>query len=439
MEVQIRSRETIKPSLPTPEHLRTYKLCLFDQLASPIYIPITLFYSAGDGNPVMDSHHLKNSLSKTLTHLYPFAGRIEDDHLTIDCNDDGATFIEAQVAFNLSFVLEDPDQIEVLEQLLPFNPLEQSSHQVILAVQVNYFACGGMAIGVCISHVIADTSAAAHFLKAWAAVASGSADNIEGVIYDCSSLFPPQDLSIYFRVMSLLDEYNKVESSPEDHKVVTKRFLFDGSKIAALRNEMGPAGLNLNQPTRVEAVTALIWEALIAATAENDLTSPILEASIAVNMRKRMNPPLPQRCIGSICFVTNVRLENEKIENCSSLSRKIHESIKEIDDEYIRKIYTNGECFDNFMEKAYEEYEKNPKIGVFYFTSWCRFPFYETDFGFGKPMWVEGALRVSRIACFLDTSDGEGIEAWITLSKEEMAKLEQQPGILAYSTFKPSI
>ncbi|XVE90151.1 hypothetical protein DITRI_Ditri20bG0054800 [Diplodiscus trichospermus] len=152
-----------------------------------------------------------------------------------------------------------------------------------------------------------------------------------------------------------------------------------------------------------------------------------------------MNPPLPQQCIGSICFVTNIRLQNKKIENRSSLSRKIHESINEIDDEYIRKIYTNGESFNEFMVKACEEYEKGSKIGVFYFTSWCRFPFYETDLGWGKPMWVGGALRGNRTACFLDTSDGGGIEAWITLFKDEMAKLEQQHGILAYATFKPTL
>ena len=188
MEVQIISRETIKPSLPTPDHLRTYKLCLFDQLAPPFYIPIILFYSARDENPGKNSHHLKKCLPKALTHFYPLAGRIKDD-LTIDCNDGGATFIEAQVACDMSFVLEDPE-IEVLQKLLPCNPLQhlplqsQSiTDQVMLTVQVNDFACGGMAIGVCISHVIADTSAAAHFLKAWAAVACG-ADKIEGVIYN---------------------------------------------------------------------------------------------------------------------------------------------------------------------------------------------------------------------------------------------------------------
>ncbi|EOY22399.1 3'-N-debenzoyl-2'-deoxytaxol N-benzoyltransferase, putative [Theobroma cacao] len=75
---------------------------------------------------------------------------------------------------------------------------------------------------------------------------------------------------------------------------------------------------------------------------------------------------------------------------------------------------------------------------MFGFTSWCRFPFYETDFGWGKPIWLGTALRFNRAAFFLDTRDGEGIEAWITLTQKEMAKLEQDPDILAHASFKPS-
>ncbi|WRX25190.1 hypothetical protein QQP08_017677 [Theobroma cacao] len=439
MEVQIINRETIKPSSPTPDHLRTQKLCLFDLLASPIYIPTLLFYSARDGSPTNSiSDNLKKSLSKALTHFYPLAGRIKDD-LTIDCNDDGATFIEAQVARDMSFVLEEPD-IEVLQQLLPCDPLQHlpqtqpSTDQVLLAVQVNHFACGGMAICVCISHVVADASAAANFLKGWAEVACG-ADIIEGVIYDCSSLFPLRDMSLFYRVMEILLHKTNA-GSPE---VITKRFLFDGSKIAALRNEMGDE-INSYHPTRIEAVTALIWEALVAATAENVTTSPILEASNIVNLRKRMNPPLPPQCIGNVCFVSMVSTPTENIENRTSLARKIHESIKEIDDDYIRKIFTsNAECFHNLMEKIFEEMKKSSNIGMFRFSSWCRFPFYETNFGWGKPIWFGTAFAINRNGCLLDTSDGEGIEAWISLTKEEMAQLEQQPGILAHAAFKPSI
>ncbi|XVF30855.1 hypothetical protein REPUB_Repub16aG0093800 [Reevesia pubescens] len=341
----------------------------------------------------------------------------------------------------MSFVLEEP-AIEVIQQLLPCNPRQhlhhqtQSSadHQVMLAVQVNYFGCGGLAIGVCVSHVIADASAATNFLKLWAAIASG-ADIIESAICDCSSRFPPQDLSNFYTVMSPIDE--KIHAILPEDKLVTKRFIFDGSKIADLRNEMGS---DLYRPTRVEAVTALIWEALIAATTEINGISPILWVALPVNLKKRMNPPLPQQCIGNVSFITMVSSLDEKIKNRSNLAKKIHESIKEIDNGCSRETYIGtGEWLNDLMKKACEEFEKNPEIGVFYFTSWCRFPFYETDFGWGKPIWYEGGLSVNRNAMFLDTSDGEGIEAWITLSKDEMAKLEQQPGIIAYSAFKPNL
>ncbi|XVF49688.1 hypothetical protein PTKIN_Ptkin04bG0033200 [Pterospermum kingtungense] len=124
LKVQFISRETIKPSSPTPHHLRTHKLSLLDQQAPPVYVPILLFYSpTTDISPTKKSCLLKNSLSKTLTYFYPFAGRIKDCY-TIDCNDEGATYIEAQIDSDMSVVLKEPG-IDLLLQLLPCDPLEK--------------------------------------------------------------------------------------------------------------------------------------------------------------------------------------------------------------------------------------------------------------------------------------------------------------------------
>jgi hypothetical protein len=48
-------------------------------------------------------------------------------------------------------------------------------------------------------------------------------------------------------------------------------------------------------------------------------------------------------------------------------------------------------------------------------------------------------LKLNRVAIFLDTKDGEGIEAWIGVSKEDTVKFEQDPGILTYASFSASI
>ncbi|GMI77741.1 hypothetical protein like AT3G26040 [Hibiscus trionum] len=449
MEVEIISRESVKPSLPTPDHLRTYKLCLFDQLASPLYIPINLFYSAKNENPGKKSDHLKESLSKILTHYYPFAGRLSGDGLTVDCNDDGAVFVEARVSCEMSFVVDEPEN-EVLLRLFPFSPYRRheparsstDDDLVMLGVQVNYFACGGVAVGVCISHVAADGAAAAGFVKNWARFACGLASAADGVVYDCGSRFPPQDLSDFLRAMDPVDE--KIYNPLPREEVIQKRFRFECRKIAALRNEIRDDSSRY-YPSRVEAVTALIWEALIAATTKNNASSqvqpPTLVIANAMNLRQRMNPPLPQQCIGNASHLSMVSSLDETMKNRSSLAKRIRRSIKEIDDECKREIayMGTGEWLDDLAAKVCGEFEKDSNIGVFYFVSWCRFPFYEADFGWGKPVWVEGGLKTNRTAIFVDSSDGEGIEAWISLNREEMSKLEQQHGILAYSTFKPSV
>ncbi|OAY47916.1 stemmadenine O-acetyltransferase [Manihot esculenta] len=437
MEVQIISKHIVKPSSSTPQHLRTYVLSLLDQLAPPVYIPMILFYSeTGDGNSCQKSHRLKTSLSKTLTHFYPFAGRLKDG-FSVDCNDEGASFVEANVAGEMSMILEEPD-MHKLEKLLPCKPHDVSpeiSSQVILAAQVNHFACGGMAVSVCIWHAIGDASAVASFLTSWAAIARGSSDDIEGVISDCTSLFPPQDVSSF----SLRNFFNEDLLS----KITMKRFLFNSSKLATLREEIGNSSC-LDPPTRFEAVAALIWKAVMAETEEENgdetKTNEINVATIAVGLRKRMIPQLPKLSIGNIYQVAmaNCSTNDDKLVDYNGLATKLHESIGKMNNDYVRMIHAGGRYFQ-FLKKKGEELGKNPNLmKVFGFSSWCRFPFYEADFGWGKPSWVTTALKLHKVAIFIDSKDGEGIEAWVCLPKEDMVKFEQNPGMCAYSSFKPS-
>lgn len=147
MEIQIISKEIIKPSAPTPRHLKTYKLSAVDQLAAfAADIPVVLFYSPTDEISSKNSDYLKKSFAKTLTLFYPFAGRIKDDS-SIDCNDDGATYIEAHVAGNMSMILKQPDmdKLEQLQSCKPDENVDEPSGKVMLAAQVNYFDCGGIA------------------------------------------------------------------------------------------------------------------------------------------------------------------------------------------------------------------------------------------------------------------------------------------------------
>ena len=168
------SNEIIKPSSPTPTHLCHYQLSFFDQIMPPMYISSISFYEKNDAyskfsiNSAAKSSALKQSLSNILKHYYPLAGRLKDNNLSVDCNDEGVLYREAEVKCQLSDIVAEPNPIEMKKFLLCDN---DGTHHLPFAVQVNHFTCGGIAIGACISHKIADGSSFINFMKDWAATA----------------------------------------------------------------------------------------------------------------------------------------------------------------------------------------------------------------------------------------------------------------------------
>ncbi|KAJ6747837.1 VINORINE SYNTHASE-LIKE [Salix koriyanagi] len=131
------------------------------------------------------------------------------------------------------------------------------------------------------------------------------------------------------------------------NEIVTKRFLFDGSKVAALRDEVGN-GPSLDRPTRFIAVSSLILAAMMTVTRENEADQQISVVTIPVNLRGRLKPPVPKQSIGNIYQAAIVNwLESESnVLNYNSLAGKLDESIRKMDDEYIRKFHAGGGYFE---------------------------------------------------------------------------------------------
>lgn len=420
MKVEIVSRETIKPSSPTPIELRDFKISMLDQLAPPFYIPIVLFYSASDITSFATNSNttilerLKSSLSETLTRFYPLAGRIKGS-ACVECNDEGALFVEAQANIELSTILGNP-KINLLEQFLPLEPynVRTDEEQVITGVQVNEFSCGGIAIGVCLSHKIADGTTVASFLYSWAATATGVDEDLAPRL-DAALVFPPKDINIAFP--------NSVISK---EKIVTKRFVFNGANLSKLRTEFGE-GIN---PTRVESVTALIWKSAMEAAkanAENE-TLPKSIVTHVVNIRPRMTPPLPEHALGNLWQSATVAfMEEEKEVDLPSLAGRIRKSLKKIDSNYLGELQG-----DDGLAKVLQSFKEvhilssRGKVESYRFSSWTRFPFYETDFGWGKPTWVcTTSVPIKNVVILMSTPLGDGIEAWITLAENDMVEFER--------------
>ena len=174
IDIKVIQSVTVKPSSPTPDNHRLYKLSFLDQVCPTHRTPVILFYPRTTDliNISQTSQLLKKSLSQTLTSFYPFAGKLRDN-IAIECNDQGAEFVVARVNCPLSKILENPD-MATLTQLIPSPaiPKEASFTSPLLLVTASFFDCGGMAIGVCLSHKAGDASTLSTFLNSWAATTS---------------------------------------------------------------------------------------------------------------------------------------------------------------------------------------------------------------------------------------------------------------------------
>ncbi|CAN0896372.1 TAT [Linum grandiflorum] len=77
---------------------------------------------------------------------------------------------------------------------------------------------------------------------------------------------------------------------------------------------------------------------------------------------------------------------------------------------------------------------------VFSCGSWCGFPVYEANFGWGKPVWVTPtACEMKRLVAMMDSKDGVGIEAIVCLEEEEMAAFVANERLLAFCHINPSV
>lgn len=84
------------------------------------------------------------------------------------------------------------------------------------------------------------------------------------------------------------------------------------------------------------------------------------------------------------------------------------------------------------MKEAAERFTKG-KVVSFHSTSWYGMPLYETNFGWGKPLRVGSArLPLKNLVGFVDTRNGDGIEAFISLEKQDMATFEVDNEFLSY-------
>ncbi|XP_050204709.1 stemmadenine O-acetyltransferase-like [Mercurialis annua] len=430
IEVEFLSKELIKPSSPTPDHLRHLQLSFLDQIQAPVCMPFVLFYTKDpDFTNSERCNMLKTSLSKALTTFYPLAGRVRNNTY-IDCNDEGVLFVEAQANFPLSNILESSDSAAGSKKVhkvrscydpnsnKKFFPLQLDEGKDFAAFfQITFFNCGGLAISMAMSHKLGDGLSVMVFLNSWAAITreSNSDDLIKIPPFGLATIFPPKNLGFEPRNWIMKDN------------IITKRFVFDTSVLSDLKTKYSDD--NGCRPTRVEALSAFIWSRFMAATQANETNNKLYLVHHAVNLRPRMDPPLSNQHFGNISRIATTLADQDG--ECDGIMSRMRDSIKNVNADYVKSLQKSDGHL-NFLKEGTEKVAKGDVIS-FSFTSLCNFPTYDIDFGWGKAEWTGSApLPFKNLAVLLDTNDGKGIEAWINLKEEDMAKFDIDKELLAH-------
>ncbi|XP_019179899.1 PREDICTED: vinorine synthase-like [Ipomoea nil] len=265
----------------------------------------------------------------------------------------------------------------------------------------------------------------------WAAINRGEGPiNPDGLIVDASAIFRPGNF--------VSSPQNPLPLKKPAGKYSTKRFDFGKRDIERLRNYCYHPSEHRRFPSRVEALSAFIWAAVIRAILQANPNRKTHLLGNMVNLRKKFNPPFPSQCLGNIYQAVAARWESEadggESVTAGFLVGRVAEAMDKITDDYVREMYVEG-GFLRVVSDLIKALHNADEINVFSISNiLCNITFSQVDFGWGKLMWIGLGHTLENSAVFMDAED-EGVEVWIGLTQEVMCNLDKDMEFHAYMSF----
>ncbi|KAM1170962.1 hypothetical protein ACFX15_020815 [Malus domestica] len=143
-----------------------------------------------------------------------------------------------------------------------------------------------------------------------------------------------------------------------------------------------------------------------------------------MDLRSRCDPPVSQHAFGNYYRAATATPTSVNGEERHRLVRQAMEEIEKIDNSYMRRFQEGYQEHLDFMRKRMERAAIG-EVVTLTFSSLCRFPMNDADFGWEKPAWVSmAAMGITNQIVFMDTKNGDGIESYFSLTEEDMAKFE---------------
>ncbi|XVE99711.1 hypothetical protein REPUB_Repub03eG0224300 [Reevesia pubescens] len=428
---------------------------------------------------------LKQSLSKTLSFFPPLAGRLYTDpngYIYVTCNDAGVDFHHSKCA--TLFIRDVIGSVHVPEFVKEFfcfdKTVSYQGHQKpIMAVQVTELA-DGVFIGCSVNHAVTDGTSFWNFFNTFAEICRKITNNNNNNIQSSEKIARKPDFSrdsvlissailrvpeggpkvtfneneplreriFSFSREAILELKSKVNNKKEeaefrrngDYNAVEiigkqsndKYYIENGKNLIEkwLFNKK-TANLNTTEISSFQSLSALLWRAVTRA--RKLPSSKMTTFRMAVNCRHRLNPKLDPLYFGNAIqsiptYASAGDVTSRDIRWCAE---KLNENVKAHDDETVRRFVNN--------------WEKDPKcfpLGNFDGASMTmgsspRFPMYDNDFGWGRPLAVRsGAANKfdGKISAFPGREGIGSVELEAVLAPETMARIESDNEFMQYVT-----
>ncbi|XP_058739293.1 phenolic glucoside malonyltransferase 1-like [Vicia villosa] len=394
---------------------------------------------------------LKSSLSLTLKHFLPLAGKIvwpsdsSKPFLQFNPNDDdGVSLLIAESDLDFNHVIENsPHEASLSRSLIPL--LESTdSFASIISIQITLFPKSGFSIGISTHHAVLDGKSSTMFIKAWAYLCNKTIETLE----DSPTLLPkfeplfnreiiqdPNDLAadftnIWIDIMKQKlpnEKVNNLEIFPFEPKLkdyVRATFKLTHGDLDKIKqrvlskweilypNESKPQSLST-------FVIACAYSHVTIAKAMNGVDKEKEKFSFvfSVDCRARLEPPIPNNYFGNCVwaqFPDTQALDFIKEDGVLLVAKCIHEKILMIGEKGV--LEGAKDCINKFISLGREGFEVMGVAGS------NRFGVYETDFGWGRPEKVE-IVSIDRglTIGLAESKDGNGgVEVGVVLNKDVM-------------------
>ncbi|KAM0951026.1 putative putrescine N-hydroxycinnamoyltransferase [Dioscorea sansibarensis] len=383
MEVKMISSTILKIPICHPSDV---PLTIFDRGALNVHVAVLHVFTP----PTSTNADIISGLSKTLVHFPTLTGNISTDDLrgrpslTVGGPDGGALVVEATV----SSKLEDHLPLTPSPDFRLLHP-EVIDAKHLLQVQLNRFQCGGLVIGVTSHHRVADGQSMSSFFLAWGKM-------VRGVPIDPFPVYGQSWLKPRDPPLVLFDHWGSefIPLSPQPNKFSTVTPVYaDPSEITNMLLHFSPEfimklkaqtnKLSTEKHTTFETLVGYLWRKVTIARQLDDEDCTML--SVAVNGRRRLQPPVPLEFFGNLALNVYPKAKAKAlIEGGVARSAGIvREAVRVMGDDYLRSLIDFGEVYGDRDLVACNEQPGNVLSPNMEVASWLGFGLDEVDFGGG--------------------------------------------------------